>query len=57
MRTVARVFQLAGLTVPPMAMVAQLSKSISLSQMLGFLVVSICLFLVGYLLQQYSGSA
>ena len=54
MRTIARLFQLAGLTIPPLAMVAQLMNQIKASQMLQFLFVSVCLFSVGYLLQLYS---
>jgi hypothetical protein len=55
MYSVARLLQLAGLGIPPLAIIAQLTESISLWQMLGFLVVSICVFLLGFLLQQYSG--
>jgi len=54
MRTIARLFQLAGLTIPPLAMVAQLMNQIKAGQMLQFLLVSVCLFSVGYLLQLYS---
>jgi len=49
--------QLVGLVIPPLAIVAQLSNSISLGQMLQFLFVSVCVFLMGYLLQRYSGGA
>ena len=56
MRSVARLLQLAGLTIPPVAMLAQLSETITLGQMLGFLAASVCLFCVGYLLQQVTGS-
>ena len=55
MRTIARMLQIAALTIPPLAMFAQLSRRISTGQMLQFLVASICLFGVGYLMQTYSG--
>jgi hypothetical protein len=54
MQTIARLLQLAGLTIPPLAMIAQLMERIRAGQMLQFLVVSVGLFLTGYLLQQYS---
>jgi hypothetical protein len=54
MNAIARLLQLAGLTIPPLAMVAQLMERIRAGQMLQFLVVSVGLFLTGYLLQQYS---
>jgi hypothetical protein len=49
--------QLAGLTIPLLAMVAQLMDRIRAGQMLQFLVVSVCLFTGGYLLQQFGGRA
>lgn len=54
MHFIARSLQLAGLTIPPLAMVAQLMERIKAGQLLQFLAVSVGLFLVGYLLQQYS---
>lgn len=53
MYPLARLFQLLGLAIPPLAIVAQLGERISAGQMLQFLVVSVCLFGVGYLLQTY----
>lgn len=53
MQAVARLLQLAGLTIPPLAMIAQLAGEISAGRMLQFLVFSICLFLAGYLLRTY----
>ena len=50
-----RFLQLVGLVIPPLAIVAQLADSISLGQMLQFLFVSVGVFLMGYLLQRYSG--
>jgi hypothetical protein len=54
MQTIARLLQLAGLVIPPLAMIAQLMERIKAGQMLQFLLVSVGLFLAGYLLQQYS---
>jgi hypothetical protein len=53
MYTLARLLQLAGLTIPPLAIIAQLNENITLGKMLGFLVVSVTLFSIGYLLQRY----
>jgi len=55
MYSAARLLQLIGLTIPVLAVMAQLSKSISAGKMLGFLVASVLIFSIGYLLQRYSG--
>jgi hypothetical protein len=55
MYTVARFLQIVGLTIPLLAIFAQLNQQISLSQMLGFLIVSVGVFLLGYLVQRFSG--
>jgi hypothetical protein len=55
MYAVARFLQLIGLTIPPLAIIAQLMETISLGQMLGFLVVSVIAFMIGYTLQSSSG--
>ena len=57
MYTVARFLQIVGLAIPPLAIMAQLSNSITLAQMLQFLMVAVGIFFVGYLLQRYSGGA
>jgi hypothetical protein len=57
MQFLARLLQIAGLTIPPLAMVAQLMERIRAGQMLQFLVVSVCLFTTGYLLQQFTRRA
>jgi hypothetical protein len=57
MQIIARLLQAAGLTIPPLAMVAQLMERIRAGQMLQFLVVSVCLFTAGYLLQQFTRRA
>jgi hypothetical protein len=55
MYTVARFLQLVGLTIPPLAIVAQLNNHITLGQMLGFLAVAMGVFLIGHVLQRHSG--
>ena len=55
MHTLARLLQLAGLTIPPLAMGAQLSDVISAGRMLQFLMMAVGLFVLGYTLQHYSG--
>ena len=55
MYTLARLLQLIGLTIPPLAIIAQLMERISLGQMLGFLVAAVAVFGIGHLLQRYSG--
>ena len=57
MQPIARLLQIAGLTIPPLAMVAQLMERIRAGQMLQFLAVSVGLFTAGYLLQQYTRRA
>lgn len=52
MQSIARLLQFAGLTIPPITIFAQLSNNITASQMLGFLIVSVCLFSLGYFLQR-----
>lgn len=56
MHTLARLLQLAGLVIPPLAMGAQLNESISTGRMLQFLLMAIGLFILGHTLQRYSGS-
>jgi hypothetical protein len=55
MYSVGRFLQLVGLTIPLLAIVAQLNENITLAQMLGFLVVAMAVFGIGHLLQRYSG--
>ena len=55
MYTFARLLQIIGLSIPLLAIIAQLNNQITLSQMLGFLAVSMGVFVFGYLLQRYSG--
>ena len=50
-----RLLQFVALVILPLAMLAQLSGSISLGQMLQFMFVAVGIFTLGYLLQRYSG--
>ncbi len=50
-----RLLQFVGLVIPPLAMMAQLSGSISLGNMLQFLFVAVGVFTMGYLFERYSG--
>jgi hypothetical protein len=56
MRSIGRVLQGIGLTIPLLAIFAQLSSRITAGQMLQFLFVAVCVFSIGYVLQRYSGS-
>lgn len=56
MQALARLLQFIGLTIPPLAMIAQLGNHISAGKMLQFLVVSVGVFVLGYTMQRYSGS-
>jgi hypothetical protein len=55
MHTLARLLQLAGLVIPPLAMAAQLNENISTGPMLQFLMMAMGLFLLGYTLQRHIG--
>jgi hypothetical protein len=55
MYTVARFLQIAGLTILPLSMFAQLNGTIDVRQLLGFLFVGVLVFTIGYLVQRYSG--
>jgi hypothetical protein len=52
MRSLSRILQIAGLTIPLVAILAQLNESISAGALLGFLVVSMILFSMGRLLER-----
>ena len=55
MYTVGRFLQIISLTIPLLAIVAQLNERISLGQMLGFLVAAMAIFGIGHVLQRYAG--
>jgi hypothetical protein len=52
-RTLGRLLQFVGLTVPPLSMFWQLSGAITLGQMLTMLVASVCCFGIGWILFGY----
>ena len=54
MRSVGKLLQWAGLAIPPLAIVAELTHSIRLGQMLVFLVAAACCFWIGRILEGYA---
>lgn len=56
MRTVGKLGQMIGLTVPALAVVMELSGRITSGPMLGMLVFSVCCFAIGRILEGYAGS-
>jgi hypothetical protein len=54
MQPLARFLQFIGLTIPPLAMIAQLTNSITAGKMLQFLLVAVGVFVLGYTLQRFS---
>ena len=59
MYTLARILQMIGLAIPPLAIVSQLadSENFGTGRMLMFLLMAVGIFLLGYLLQRFGGSA
>lgn len=57
MRALGRLMQIAGLTIPLLAIVAQLNESITLGQMLLFLVAAVSAFWIGRIVEGYAGTA
>jgi len=55
MHTLARFLQMAGLAIPPLAMVAQLNERIKTGQLLQFLCMAVGIFMLGYAMQRYGG--
>ncbi len=57
MHSIGRLLQMIGLTIPPLAVIAQLAnpEEFKANKMLQFLFASICIFSIGYILQRYSG--
>ena len=56
MHSLARLLQLAGLAIPPLAMAAQLNDQIKTGKMLQFLFLSVGIFGLGYLVQRFGGA-
>ena len=57
MKSIGKFMQLAGLAVPPLAIISQLTEAISLGQMLTFLVASVCLFGIGRIIEGFGNAA
>jgi hypothetical protein len=55
MRAVGRFGQLAGLTIPAIAVLMELTHRITSGPMLGMLVFSVCCFAIGRILEGYAG--
>ena len=54
MRPIARLLQVAGLTIPFLAIILELSHTISLGQMLVMLVAAVCCFWIGRILEGFA---
>lgn len=54
MYAIGRLGQLIGLSLPAMAILLELNRTISLGQMLMLLVFSICVFWIGRILEGYA---
>jgi EamA domain-containing membrane protein RarD len=54
MQPLGRFLQFVGLTIPPLAMIAQLGEHISAGKMLQFLMVAVGVFVLGYTMQRFS---
>jgi len=51
MAGLGRLLQLAGLTIPLLAVMAELNGNIRVGQLLMFLVASVCLFWIGHVIR------
>lgn len=56
MRLIGQLGQRLGLVIPAIAIVLELNHAISLGQMLMLLVVAVCLFGIGRILEGYSSA-
>jgi hypothetical protein len=54
MRPFGRALQYVGLGLPPLAMIMQLSESITLGQMLTMLLAAVCCFGIGRIIEGYA---
>jgi len=54
MRTLGRLMQIAGLSIPLLAIVAQLNESITQGQMLMFLIAAVCAFWIGRIVEGFA---
>lgn len=56
MKSVGRLGQFLGLTIPALAVVMELSGRITSGPMLGMLVFSVCCFAIGRILEGYAAT-
>jgi hypothetical protein len=56
MNGLGRLLQIAGLTIPLLAIFAQLERRISVGQLLTFLIAAMCLFWIGHLIRPRQGN-
>jgi len=54
LRSIGKMLQVAGLVVPPLAILAQLAAGVSVGQMLLFLVAAVSAFWLGRILEGYA---
>lgn len=54
MRPIGRLMQMAGLALPPLSIVMQLSEAITLAQMLAMLLASAAIFWIGRIVEGYA---
>jgi hypothetical protein len=54
MRFLGRLFQFAGLALPPLAILLQLQETISLGMMLTMLLAAVSAFWIGRIIEGYS---
>jgi hypothetical protein len=54
MHQLGRLLQIIGLTAPPLSMFMQLTGGIKANQMLVMLVASVCVFIIGRILEGYA---
>jgi hypothetical protein len=54
MNGLGRLLQIAGLTIPLLAIFAQLERRITVGQLLTFLIAAMCLFWIGHLIRPRS---
>ena len=54
MRRFGRLLQYVGLVLPPLAIVLQLQEMVSLGTMLSMLVIAVCAFWIGRILEGYT---
>jgi hypothetical protein len=56
MKPLGRLAQFAGLTLPAVAVILELNRTISLGQMLVMLLAAVCCFWIGRIVEGYAGA-